>query len=52
MNDNQDGRIVVTTTMAEKLKAISLIVAMLDVSMPSQQDAYMVPQKLQHSFQD
>jgi hypothetical protein len=36
VNDNQDGRIVVPTNMAEKLKALSLIVAMLDVSTPSQ----------------
>jgi hypothetical protein len=36
VNDNQDQRIVVPTTMAEKLKAFSLIVAMLDVSTPSQ----------------
>jgi hypothetical protein len=36
VNDKQDGRIVVPTTMAEKLKALSLIVAMLDVSTPSQ----------------
>jgi hypothetical protein len=32
-DDNQDGKVVATTTMAEKLKALSLIVVMLDVSM-------------------
>jgi hypothetical protein len=35
-DDNQDGKVVTTTTMAKKLKPISLIVVMLDVSMPSQ----------------
>jgi len=33
---NQDEKVVATTTMTEKLKALSLIVIMLDVSMPSQ----------------
>jgi hypothetical protein len=32
-DDNQDGEVVATTTMAEKLKLLSLIVVMLDVSM-------------------
>jgi len=32
VNDNQDGRLVATTTMVEKLKALPIIVAMLDVS--------------------
>jgi hypothetical protein len=35
VNDNQVGRLVATTTMVEKLKALSLIVALLDVSTPS-----------------
>jgi len=35
VNNNQVGRLVATTTMVEKLKALSLILAMLDVSTPS-----------------
>jgi hypothetical protein len=31
----KNGRLVATTTMVEKLKALSLLVAMLDVSTPS-----------------
>ncbi len=49
-DDNQDGKVVTTTTMAKKLKPISLIVVMLDVSMPSQQDAHKMLQELQLNF--
>jgi hypothetical protein len=49
-NDNQDGKVVATTTMAEKLKPISLIVVVLDVSMPSQRDAHKMLQELQLNF--
>jgi len=50
VDDNQDEKVVATTTMTEKLKALSLIVIMLDVSMPSQQDAHKMLQELQHNF--
>ncbi len=49
-DDNQDGKVVATTTMAEKLKPISLIVVVLDVSMPSQRDAHKMLQELQLNF--
>ncbi len=50
VDDNQDGKVVATTTMAEKLKALSLIVVMLDVSMPSQRHAHKMLQELQWNF--
>ncbi len=52
VDDNQDEKVVATTTMTEKLKALSLLVIMLDVSMPSQRDAHKMLQELQHNFRD
>jgi hypothetical protein len=49
VDDNQDGK-VVATTMAEKLKPLSLRVIMLDVSMPSQRHAHKMLQELQCNF--